>query len=425
MRISHADLARHFRVLVVGGGAGGMGISHKLARKLPRGSVAIIDPSEKHYYQPGWTLVGGGLMSLSANTRQQSQLIHPATQWIQQAVEKFEPAKDTVRLRDGEEITYDYMVVATGVQPRFDKIEGLVEALDTPGVCSNYSPVYCEKTYRELRKFESGTCLFTFPSGPIKCAGAPQKICYLADEILRQRGKRDAAKLIYATALPKVFGVEKYAKELDKVLQQRDIQLMTNVNLVKVDASRRVATLELLSGATPTGETKEIPYSFLHVGPPCSPIQPLIHCQPLTDHNGFIDVNPETLQSKAFPNVFGVGDCMNTPNAKTAAAVSSHLKTLERNLDEVMRGRTPTAKYDGYASCPLVVSSSKAILAEFNQDGPMETMPIDQSKPRRLQYLMKRHLMPFLYWFGLIRGHWNGPATIRKMMHLGFVPKQK
>ncbi|RCN46621.1 hypothetical protein ANCCAN_07357 [Ancylostoma caninum] len=103
-----------------------------------------------HYYQPGFTLVGGGYMSLKANTRKQKDLVHPNNVWIKDRVEKFQPKKNSVLLRSGDEITYDYMIICVGLQLRFDMIKGLPEALDTPGVCSNYSPFHCEKTFKEL-----------------------------------------------------------------------------------------------------------------------------------------------------------------------------------------------------------------------------------------------------------------------------------
>ncbi|PIC32176.1 hypothetical protein B9Z55_012608 [Caenorhabditis nigoni] len=212
-----------------------------------------------------------------------------------------------------------------------------------------------------VKTFWDGNAIYTYPNGPIKCAGAPQKSCYITDSILRQRGVQENAHMIYATSLDK--------------------------------------------------------YSLLHIGPPCSAPKAL-RKSPFADKTGFMDVDGGTLQSKKFPNVFGVGDCMNTPNAKTAASVSSHLKTLDRNLTFAMLGKKPYFKYDGYASCPLVVSKNRVILAEFNSKGPLETTPLNEEKPAYWAFLLKKYFMPALYWNGLIRGYWNGPATIRKFSRL-------
>lgn len=371
-------------------------------------------------------MVGGGWMTLEMNTRKEKDLIHPNTVWIKDSVVKFEPRKNTVKLSNGDYVTYDYMLVATGVQLRWDMIKGLPDGLDTPGVCSNFSPHHCTKTYQELNSVKSGNCVFTFPNAPIKCAGAPQKVLYYGEEIVRDRGFRDKTNFIYATALGRLFGVEAYLSSLNKVARERNIDVRTRHNLVEVDTKNKIAKFELLDeNSVPNGKFDSIPYSFLHVGPPCSTPEAVRTCRELVDQSGFLDVDPDTLRSKHFPNVFGAGDCMNTPNAKTAAAVSSHLKTIEKNLTAVMEGREPPASYDGYASCPLVISKNRAILAEFNSLGRMETTPLDQSKPRYFPWLMKRYLMPFLYWRFLVKGHWNGPATVRKILHLGMVPKPK
>ncbi|CAZ65484.1 Sulfide:quinone oxidoreductase, mitochondrial [Caenorhabditis elegans] len=357
-------------------------------------------------------------MSLEANRGKQKDLIPKNATWIQDKVQKFEPAKNSVKLRGGDEITYDYMVIAMGVQLRYDMIKGAKEALDTPGVCSNYSPFYVEKHYKEAMNFKGGNALYTFPNTPIKCAGAPQKACYITDSILRQRGVRDQAHMIYATSLKRLFGIESYLKSLEKVARDKEIDVRTRRNLIEVNTNDRIATFELLDEeAKPTGKTEQIEYSLLHIGPPCSTPEALRNSA-FVDKTGFMDVDGGSLQSKKYPNVFGVGDCMNTPNAKTAAAVSSHLKTIEKNLTQVMQGNRPCMQYDGYASCPLVVSTNRVILAEFGPRGAMETTPFDQSKPTYWAYLMKRYFMPALYWNGLIKGYWNGPATLRNCTRL-------
>ncbi|KAK6040779.1 pyridine nucleotide-disulfide oxidoreductase [Cooperia oncophora] len=412
------SLGQHFRVLVVGGGAAGLGASHKFARKLPKFSVAVVEPNEvglamiakkrncaegfiynkrnsapdddvNHYYQPGFTMVGGGWMTVEQNTRKEKDLIHPNSVWLQDRVVKFEPKKNLVKLgnffyRNGDEVTYDYMILATGVQLRWDMIKGLPEAFDTPGVTSNYAPHLCTKTYKELNTVTSGNCIFTFPNTPIKCAGAPQKVCYYGEEIVRKRGYRDKTNFIYATSLPRLFGIEGYLKSLQKIAKEKGVDVRTRHNLIEIDPKNKIAKFELLDeNCMPNGKFSEIPYSLLHVAPPCSTPQAVRECRELTDEKGWVDVHPQTLRSKHFPNVFAAGDCMNTGNAKTAAAVSSHLKTVGKNLSAVLEGKEPPARYDGYCSCPLVIGHHKAILAEFNADGHrMETTPLDQAVPR-------------------------------------------
>ncbi|KAK6018801.1 hypothetical protein OSTOST_15586, partial [Ostertagia ostertagi] len=286
----------------------------------PNSSVAVVEPNEKHYYQPGFTMVGGGWMTLEQNTRLEKDLIHPNSVWLHDRVAKFEPKKNMVKLGNGDEITYDYMILATGVQLRWDMIKGLPEALETPGVTSNYSPNHCTKTFKELSTVTSGNCVFTFPNTPLKCAGAPQKVCYYGEELVRKRGYRKQTNFIYATSLPRA---------LQKVAKERNVDVRYGHNLIEVDTKNKVAKFELLDeNCVPNGGFSEIPllvnrhiqFSVLssHIGPPCSTPQAVRECRELTDEKGWVDVDPQTLRSEDFPNVFAAGDCMNTGNAKTA-----------------------------------------------------------------------------------------------------------
>ncbi|KAK0395859.1 hypothetical protein QR680_001467 [Steinernema hermaphroditum] len=422
MKVSPVALSAHYKLLVIGGGASGCAVSHHFAKTLPKNQVAVVEPSTKHYYQPGFTLVGGGLMDFKSLVREQHDLIHPNSTWINEGVHQFHPEQSKILTTSGEEISYDYLVIATGLQLRYDMVKGLPEALNTPGVCSIYHPKYAQKTFEEIQHFKGGNAIFTFPNTPIKCAGAPQKICYIAEDYFTRHGKRAEATVMYNTTLGRIFGVEKYAHALSEIVKARNIQLNTRHNLVEVKPDTREAVFQLLdSEGKPTSNYKTIEYGLLHVGPPCSPIAPLREAAStgLTDANGWVNVDPLSLRSVKYDNVFGIGDCLNTPNAKTAAAISSQFKALRKNLRNVMDGKEVIVQYDGYASCPLVVDSRHAILAEFNSAGPLETLPVNQAKPMVISYLMKRYLMPFLYWNFLVKGLWNGPATIRKILHLG------
>ncbi|CAJ0963439.1 unnamed protein product, partial [Mesorhabditis belari] len=421
MRSSVVQLA-HARLLIVGGGAGGLGAASKFARKLPQNSVAIIEPSERHYYQPGFTFVGAGELRLADNQRNEEDLIPSKVKWYKNAAKRLVPENNSVILDNGDTLTYDYLVIACGIQPRFDLIKGAPEALqlEGSGVCSIYLPHLAEKTHREIQAFKSGNAIFTFPAGPIKCAGAPQKIMYLADEIFRKRGVRDAAKIDYYTSLPKIFGVEKYAQALDKVVKAKDITLHARTVLKEIRLNTKSAIFDVYNAeGKPSGETIESKFTLLHVAPVCRPIATVSECSSLVDAAGFVDVDPETLQSRKFTNVFAIGDTANTPNAKTAAAVSGQLGTLEVNLKAAMNGKPLGSKYDGYASCPLLVGGNKVILAEFTPKGPLETLPVNQAVPRSVSYLLKRYIMQPLYWHGLVKGYWNGPTTIRKILHFG------
>lgn len=335
------------------------------------------------------------------------------------------PDKNLIEISNGDKISYDYLVVATGCQTRYDKVEGLEEGLNKDtNIVSIYLPHLAEKTFQKMKQFKEGKALFTYPNTPVKCAGAPQKICYLFEDYQRKNGRRSNTEVIYNTTLPKIFGVEKYAKALMKHVDERGIILNTRRNLTKVDPLTNKATFELLNDdGTLSGKFVEEEFSYLHVGAPCSPQNVMLKCAKnsdgFVDSNGWLNVDKFTLQSTKYQNVFGIGDATNTPNAKTAAAISSQFKVLKDNLADVMNGKKSDKHYTGYGSCPLLINYNQGILAEFDYNGPVETLPIDQSIPSYLNFALKVHLMPSLYWNGLVKGFWEGPCTIRKLLHLG------
>lgn len=415
-----AGSTKHHKLVVAGGGTGGCSVAARACRALGQGNVAVIEPAQYHYYQPMWTLVGAGIKKVEQSTMRMDQVLPKQCVHYKQKVGSFDPLKNEITLANGEKLTYDYLVVALGIQINPHQVDGLTEALKAdPNVCTNYLRDYVEKTYPAIQNFKGGQAIFTFPNTPIKCAGAPQKIMYLADDYWRKTGVRDKTKITYNTSLAVIFGVKKYAASLLKVVERKDIKVNLRHSLKSIDHEKKKATFELLDSCM--GETETFDYDFIHVTPPMSAPDILKNSTaPITDGSGYLDVDKHTLQHKHFPNIFGLGDCTNVPTSKTAAAIACQNKILHTSLQQVMKGQTPTGKYDGYTSCPLITGYSSCIMAEFDFDGqPLETFPINQGKERRSMFHMKRDIMPEIYWRMLLKGHWAGPTLYRKMMHLG------
>lgn len=390
----------HHHIVIVGGGCAGLGVA---ARLLHAGcqDVAIVEPSEQHYYQPFWTLVGAGVVKREASVRPMAGLIPNGAKWIQDAVTEFDPAANRLKTKNGREIGYDYLVVAPGLQIDWHKIKGLPEALGKNGVCSNYSYDVANSTWESIRNFKGGNAVFNFPPPPIKCAGAPQKIMYLADDYFRRQGIRDKSRVVYYCAAPTIFTAPKYAAALtEQVVKPRNIEVHFKHDLVEIRAAAREAIIRNLD----TGETIVQPYDMLHAVPPMS-APDFVKQSPLANPAGWVDVSKETLQHVRYPNVFGIGDASSLPTSKTAAAVRAQSPVLAANLLAVIAGRLPVLNYDGYTSCPLVTGYGKLILAEFDYDlNPCETFPFDQSRERYSMYLLKRYLLPVMYWDGMLKG---------------------
>ncbi|XP_061190132.1 sulfide:quinone oxidoreductase, mitochondrial-like [Saccostrea echinata] len=413
---SRAD-QKSYKLVVVGGGTGGCSTAARFCHRLGKGKVAVIEPSEKHYYQPLWTLVGGGLKTFEETVRPTSQVLPKDCDWIKAKVVNFDPDNNKVTTSDGQEIKYEFMVVTMGMQLNFNLIPGALEALkNDPQVVSNYAPWTVQKTFKAIKNTKSGNAIFTFPNTPIKCAGAPQKIMYLAEEQFRKNGVRDKVTVLYNTALGVIFGVKKYAASLLKVVEKRNIKVNYRRNLIEVKSDKKEAVFEDLD----SGKKETFTYSMLHLTPPMSAPDELRQCKKLVNEAGFLEVNNETLQSTRYPNIFSIGDCNSAPTSKTAAAVASQGGVVFKNLTALMNGRPMQKKYDGYTSCPLITRKGRCILAEFDYNGnPLETFPIDQGKERWTMYHLKADVLPVMYWNGMLPGRWNGPGFYRKALRLG------
>ncbi|SMG63182.1 Sulfide:quinone oxidoreductase [methanotrophic bacterial endosymbiont of Bathymodiolus sp.] len=397
---------QYHSILIVGGGAAGVSIANNMRRKNPTIDIALIEPSEKHYYQPGFTIIGGGAYTLKRATKNEKDLIHSSVTWIKDFAESFQPSDNTVTLKSGDVISYDFLVVCPGLQLDFNKIDGLVETLGKNGVCSNYSPDTVEYTWEVLKTIESGNCLFTQPPMPIKCAGAPQKIMYLAADRFRKKGIADKVNVEFLNAGAGMFGVPFFAKALSKVIADYGITTHFNHNLVAIDGATKTATFEATDAdGNKSTVTKE--FDMIHVTPPQS-APDFIKTSPLANEGGWVDVNQATLQHNKYPNIFGLGDAGSTPNAKTAAAVRKQvpvvvdniLKLLESNENNLVEG------YDGYGSCPLTTSLNTVMLAEFAYAGKVTpSFPfLDPRTNSRLWWFGKTFGFPWLYWHIMIKG---------------------
>lgn len=397
-------MSQHHTLLIVGGGAAGVSVANNMRRQNAKIDIALIEPSEKHYYQPGFTIVGGGAYTLKQCTRNEADLIHSSVKWLKDYADSFQPESNTVTLRSGETVTYDYLVVCPGLQLDWSKISGLKETLGKNNVCSNYSVEHVEYTWECLKNLQSGNALFTQPPMPIKCAGAPQKIMYLAADRFRKQGILDKFNIEFYTATPGMFGIPFFAKALMKVVAGYGIKPNFSHNLVAINGKAKTATFESTDSA---GNKQQItkPFDFIHVTPPQS-APDFIKTSPLANAGGWVDVHDKTLQHNKYPNIFGLGDATSTPNAKTAAAVRKQVPVVVDNILAIMNNKALAEGYDGYGSCPLTTSLSTVMLAEFSYGGKVTpSFPLlDPRKNRFIWWIGKKIGFPWMYWSLMLKG---------------------
>lgn len=392
----------HYQVVVVGGGSAGLAVASQLCKKSNAPQVAIIDPAEKHYYQPLWTLVGAGVFPKEETERNESDYIPSGATWIKEYVSTFDPANNSLSLKNGDTITYDVLVVAAGIQIDWDKIPGLKESVGKAGtgVCSNYDYNTVESTWDNIRNLKSGAALFTHPATPIKCGGAPLKITYLACDHWTKNGVRPNINVKFLKGGPGIFAVKKYADSLNKVADRYNIDRVWNKDLVELRPEVKEAVFEDLN----TGEKMVEKYDMIHVTPKMS-APDFIKNSPLAADSGWVEVDKGTTQHTRFPNVFALGDCSNLPTSKTGAAIRKQAPTTVANIMSYLQGKSLGKIYDGYTSCPLVTGYGSLILAEFDYDKqPQESFPFNQAEERYSMYALKAYALPRMYWHGMLRG---------------------
>lgn len=358
------------------------------------------------------------MLPLADTKRPMADIIPQGVKWVKDSAAELLPEVNEVVCGSGKRLTYDYLIVATGMQVNWDQIPGLVETLGKNGVCSNYHPNYVTYTSETLQKLKEGNAIFTQPVMPIKCPGAPQKIMWITDDHLRREGQRDKVKVSFVLPQTQIFSVNKYSEILTKEAQERDVNVMYETTLVSVDGPNQVATLKRAGGE---GEAEEIkmPFNMLHVAPPMS-APDFLKKSPLANAAGYVDVDQQTLQHARYPNVFACGDSSSCNTPKTMAAITKQAPVLVHNLLRVMREKKLSAQYDGYTSCPVVLGADRVLLTEFKYGlvpdesfTPLSSF-LDQAKPSLFYFWVKKYLFPYVYWNLLVKGKWFGPRLVFK-----------
>lgn len=392
----------HHQILIIGGGNAGISLAAQLLLKNHKLDIAIVDPADKHYYQPAWTLVGSGIFDINKTVRNEASVMPQGVKWLQVAAQSFEPHHNAVHTTGGT-YTYDYLVVCPGIQLNWSAVKGLTETLGKNNVCSNYSFQHAPYTFECIKNLQKGKALFHNPHTPVKCGGAPHKIMYMAADYFRKNNVLDHIDIQYWSGGTKLFAVPKYEKTLLGVCEKANIQLHFFQRLEEIDGPNKRARFVGFGENNKDVETW-VDFDMIHVTPPQS-APDFIRNSPLANAAGWVDVDKNTLQHPKYPNIFSLGDASGLPTSKTGAAIRKQAPVVVENLLSMIAHHPLNASYNGYTSCPLVTGYGKLVLAEFDYNNqPQETFPFDQSKERWSMYMLKKEILPRMYWNMILKG---------------------
>lgn len=419
-------MKNHYQIVVVGGGTGGIMSAARLLRKNKNLDIAIIEPAEVHYYQPAWTLVGAGTFNFKKTAKPMKEVIPKGAFWIKDRVTSVLPETNEISTKESGNISYDYLILSPGLVMEPSMIEGLPEALDKGIVCSNYTNP--EHTWEVIKNFKGGNAVFTQPTTPIKCGGAPQKIAYLAADYFRKNNLAGKTNVVFATPGSVIFGVKPIRDTLMKVIGKYGIHFKPFYAPVKIDAEKKIVYFKhadpnenkcfvneaniLGEKSSPTvDEIIEMPFDMLHLAPPQAAPK-FIRDSVLANEAGWLDVNHHSLQHNIYANVFGLGDVAALPTAKTGAAIRKQVIPLVENvLKLIKKQKADNNSYKGYSSCPLVTGYGKMTLAEFDYDGNFTPDPklkrmliFNSAKEHWRLWMLKKFGLPYLYWNKMLKG---------------------
>lgn len=411
------------KLVIIGGGTGGIMLSSRLMKTKAPVEVTLIEPADTHWYHPAWTLVGAGAYDIKKTAKPMSEMIPDKVKWVKDYATGFRPEENIVTTAVSGDISYDFLVVSPGLVMDTSLIEGLTEALGKGVVCSNYTDP--EHTWDVIRNFKGGNAIFTQPTTPIKCGGAPQKIAYLAADYFRMHNMSDRVKVTFATPGTVIFGVKVIADSLMKVIDRYNIDFKPFYAPIKVDGPNKKITFKHIGpkenlcvvnddGSTDTSIAPDeiiMDYDMLHIAPPQTAPK-FVKESSLVNAAGWLDVNINTLQHVRYPNIFGMGDVAALPTAKTGAAIRKQVPVVMANILHLIKDNHLGKKiYEGYSSCPLVTGYGKMILAEFNYKNEFTPDPklkqiliFDSTKEDWRLWMLKKYGLPYLYWNKMMKG---------------------
>lgn len=351
------------KIVIIGGGTAGIAVANNLTSYNLNLDIAIIDPADMHYYQSAWTMVGRGILSQKSTAHKMASTVPIGTKLINAEAKSLDPKLNRIFLSDNKVVRYEILIICPGVKLNWRAIDGLIETLGKNGVTSNYRYDLTTYTWQLVQDLKKGNAIFTQPTSPIKCTVAPQKAMYLsADYWLRQKCINNISIDFYNSESA-LSGLSNKKSVLKNSVRKYHVRFHLNHKLISVDGLNKLAWFDVID-ADGNISTLERKYDLLHVVPPQLPPD-FICSSDLLDKQGWLDVNINTLKHNIYNDIYGLGDVINLPNAKTATAARIQAKVVAMNiLFDLKRGIKPPS-YDGFGSLPLTIKHGEINFAEY------------------------------------------------------------
>lgn len=386
-------------VLVIGAGNGGLSTAARLRRRgCP--DVGLVEPSTRHVYKPLQNYVGLGLADPRELERPQADLIPEGVTWHRTAAVRIDPVTRVVTCADGSEVAGADVVLAPGMRIDWDAVPGAAEALQQGVAISTFDDALLGRAWERIRTFERGTATFTLHGQPASGRETALKPLLLACDHWRRAGVRDAIDVTLLHDETTLHIVPEIEREWRRHFEAAGVELRLGTRVAAVEGDEVVL-------ASSAGETRER-VDLLHLLPPYA-ASPLVAASGLDapGTQGFVDVDPETLRHRAHPRIWAIGDGAALGDARTGGALRYQARIVVENIRRARAG-VELERYDGYTVAPVATGRGRLSFAEYDRSGALRrTLPVrvrDEVRAHRAWYLLDRHVLPQVYWHGIVRG---------------------
>lgn len=390
-------------LVILGAGTSGTMMANHLKTTLPKKDwkITIIDEYETHYYQPGFLFLPFDIYSTKQVKKKGSKFIPKGVNYIQKKIELIKPEENKVVLKNGEEISYDILIVATGTKIAPEETEGMKGPNWHKNIFDFYTYEGAKALRNKLREWQGGKLVIHITEMPIKCPVAPLEFAFLADSFFKNKKMRDKVDITFVTPLDGAFTKPKATKALHYLLEEKNIKEVTDFNIERVDYENN----KIIDYAD-----VEVEYDLL-VTVPTNMGDSLIERSGMGDDLNYIHTNKATLQTRDFENIFAIGDATNLPASKAGSVAHFEAEILTENIQRYINGEPLKEEFDGHANCFIETGEGKALLIDFNYTHePVEGTfpfpgvgPLSLLKESRTNHMGKMAFR-WIYWNMLIKG---------------------